>query len=207
MNSVGQTCKTADDKDGGNTMKEMSACWSCSVLIEHGAPVCPLCAADQTNKPQDIDKESATRTLPAVFRELGLVMLVLAAGIAGIALILMHNLSAGSPNPTEQSAEVAANSLRDIREALSSAALSENAYPLRLESLGVRVAQPSEDALVAGYHLRYTQRTLPGGAAGFVIQAIPEKPDRLNLYIDESGIVRATSENRPASVQDAAWWQ
>ena len=188
-------------------VENVPACWSCLALIESGDTVCPLCGADQTKKEQNLNQNSAPKTLPEILREWAMVLLVLAAGIAGMVLILMYNFSARRLTPAEQNAEIAANSLRNVREALSYAALSGNAYPIRLDSLGARVAQPLEHALTAGYRLQYSHRVLPGGGDGFVIQAIPEKADHLNLYIDETGIVRATAESHAASAQDAPWWR
>jgi hypothetical protein len=163
--------------------------------------VCPLCGADQT-RPVEITNSPQPRTLTSFLHGWGAVIAIILVGVGGMAGIFWLNLGEPSTSPALQAAGTAAKSLRDVREALSSYALSEDAYPATLESLGDRASLPMQAALSAGYKLQYSPQPSQGVYRGFVILARPEKSDYVNLYIDESGVIRATPENHPATVQD-----
>jgi hypothetical protein len=81
---------------------------------------------------------------------------------------------------------------------------SGDTYPPTLESVGERVMQPVRAAQAAGYEIVYIPqpRRSDGSIRGFVLLARMEKAGWRNFYIDESGVLRATEENRQANVQD-----
>jgi hypothetical protein len=175
-------------------------------MIEQEAQVCPLCGADQTKPVKFVDANlPQPPTAKSVAREWGLAIVVLAAFAGGIAGILLHNLGWQSTTPAAEAAEIAAKSLRDIREALSTYALfAKDEYPATLDALGGVTSAPKEAALNAEYKLVYSLQppSNDGAHRSFVLLARPEKNNYLNLYIDESGMVRATTENRPATGED-----
>ncbi|HYL86417.1 MAG TPA: hypothetical protein VE263_19490 [Candidatus Angelobacter sp.] len=130
---------------------------------------------------------------------------VVIAAIAVIFGIYWHNFGEPSISPAAQAATATAKSLRDIREALSTYALSaKDSYPAALNSLGNRINLPMQAARAAGYRLEYTPKasTGEGLVRGFVIVARPEKDTYPNLFIDETGVVRVTQENRAATTKD-----
>jgi hypothetical protein len=70
--------------------------------------------------------------------------------------------------------------------------------------MGDRVGMPIRAAQAAGYEIVYIPqpRNSDGTVPGFVILGRPAKPGLRNYYIDESGVLRATEEDRPATAQD-----
>ena len=184
----------------------MSSCWSCTVLIEQGAKVCPFCGADQAKPVEFVNPHiPQPQTLRSSLHDWGPAIMVIVAAAGIISGILWHNFVEPSISPASQAAGIAAQSLQDLRAALSAYALSANdSYPAALISLGDRMNLPMQAALSAGYRLEYTPKSTSGASAarGFVILARPEKSDYPHLCIDESGVVRATQENRQATVQD-----
>jgi hypothetical protein len=138
-----------------------------------------------------------------------LVAIVIAVFILSFGGILWHNFGPIPISPASQAAGVAAKSLRELRDALSTYVLAtKGAYPATLNSLGDRARLPEQTALAAGYRLEYIPKSSRGEAVShaFVILARPEQSGFLNLRIDESGVVRATDENRPATAWDPAYW-
>jgi len=108
-----------------------------------------------------------------------------------------------SPAKAEAKATTA---LLNIRLALSQYALSKSdKYPSTLEPLDAQVAVPLQDAKVGGYSIVYTP--LPsesdGMIRGFALLAQPEKKNYRSFYIDQSGVLRATKESRPARIDDS----
>jgi RNA polymerase subunit RPABC4/transcription elongation factor Spt4 len=188
---------------------KMPSCWSCTVLIEQGATVCPFCGADQTRPVQIVDPQTPQSLSGASFlREWGIVIIIIVVAVASLSGIYWHNFGEPSVSQAAQAERAAAKSLRDLREILSVYALSaKDAYPTTLNSLGDRVSSPMQTALSMGYRLEYSPKPSSNYAAprGFVILARPEKSNYANLCVDESGVVHATQENRPATVQDPSF--
>lgn len=165
--------------------------------------MCPICGADQAHPIQIADPNSPQPlTLPSFIQEWSILILLLVADVGGMAGILWHNFGRFGTSPAMGAAEVGAKSLRDVREALSDYALSASAYPPTLDSLGGRMTLPLQTLRNSGYKLEYTPKASGGAYRGFTILARPERSDYLNLYVDESGVVRATPENRAAAERD-----
>jgi hypothetical protein len=187
----------------------MPSCWSCLVMLEQGAKVCPLCGADQTRPVQIVNPHSPPPvTAKGLFQEWKIVIVVIVVFAASMGGMLWHNFGEVSIGPAAQAAGVTAKSLRELREALSAYVISKKVtYPATLNPLGERASLPLQAAMTAGYRLEYSAKTSPGEAdsRGFVILARPEKSGFLNLRIDESGVVRATEDNRPATSQDSPY--
>jgi hypothetical protein len=134
-----------------------------------------------------------------------IVIAIIVVFIGSLGGILWHYFGEVRISPASQAARVTAKSLRELREALSTYALSmKDTYPAALNAVGDRASLPLQDALIAGYRLEYIPKSSSSEAAsrGFVILARPEKNGFLSLRIDQSGVVRATEENRPATVWD-----
>jgi hypothetical protein len=108
-------------------------------------------------------------------------------------------------NLREQEETTASKALHEIRTALSQYALtSGDQYPAALGTLGDRVAQPLQEARNESYEVIYTPKLSEKNAAitGFELWANPGKTNLRSFYIDESGALRATRENRPANSED-----
>jgi hypothetical protein len=172
--------------------------------------VCPLCGADQTSPVNFVDPAFQPLVSPTrVVQKWKLVIIVIVVLVGSLGGMLWHYFGEVSISPASQAAGVTAKSLRELREALSSYALiTKDRYPTTLNALGDRASSPLQTALIAGYKLEYIPKSSPSEAVsrGFVILARPETTGFLNLRIDESGVVRATEENRPATVWDPTYW-
>jgi hypothetical protein len=188
----------------------MYSCWSCLIILEQGARVCPLCGADQTRPVNFVDPALQPLVSPTrVIQQWKLVIVVIVVFVGSLGGILWHYFGAVSISPASQAAGVTAKSLRELREELSSYALiTKDTYPTTLNALGDRASLPLQTALIAGYKLEYIPKSSPSEVVsrGFVILARPDTAGFLNLRIDESGVVRATDENRPATIWDPAYW-
>jgi hypothetical protein len=184
----------------------MASCWSCLVIIEQGATVCPICGADQTRPVKLADPHLPSPvTATRLFQEWRIVIVVIAVFVLGMGGMLWHYFGEVSTSPALQAAGVAAKSLRDLREALSAYVIStKDMYPPNLNALGSRASAPLQAAQIMGYRLEYTPRASSSETIfrGFVILARSERSGFLSLRIDESGVVRATEENRAATAQD-----
>jgi len=181
----------------------MNSCWSCLVVVENGAKVCPLCGADQTPVPPISDGEAAIQLgSTSVIPRWSIPVLAILCFLGAAAWYITRTNDDDSPAKTEAAAT---NDLLNIRLALSQYAISKGGkYPSTLESLGAQAAVAVQDTKVDGYSMVYTP--LPsesdGVIRGFALLAHPEKEKYRNFYIDQSGVLRATEESRSARIDD-----
>ena len=185
---------------------KVTSCWACLVVLEPGVKLCPLCGADQSRPVAIVNPDApppvTTKSFLQHWGSVIVTMLLFAGSVTGI---VWHYFGGLHTSPAAQAAEVAAKSLRDVRVELSAYSLfAKDEYPSTLDTLGGLASQSEQNALSAGYKLSYKPQPSSGGGAfrGFVLLARPENSLYLNLYDDESGVVRATVENRPATSQD-----
>jgi hypothetical protein len=179
----------------------MPSCWSCLVILEQDAQVCPTCGADQLH-PTPYTNPGVPQ--PRTLRDLCLAIGIIVAGVGIMTGMLWHNFGSQGVTPALEAAGTAAKSMRELREALSEYALSaKDVYPSSLEVLGDRATESIRAARDAGYDLQYIadRPSSDGAVHSFFILAQPQKSGYLNLYIDDSGVVRATQE-RAATAQD-----
>lgn len=192
------TCRSPE----GICSSEMSSCWSCLVILEQGAQVCPICGADQT---RPVPYTNPDLPQPHTLRDWGVAISIIVVAIGIMAGIFWQNFGTQSVSPDVEAATTAVRSLRNLREALSSYALSaKDTYPASLEALGDRASPPIQAAQSAGYDLQYNagRPSSDGAVHSFVILAQPKNGDYPRLYIDDSGIVRATREHHAATAED-----
>jgi hypothetical protein len=108
-------------------------------------------------------------------------------------------------DPTAQAEARAAESLREIRGALTDFASAQGGvYPQRFEDVGERVRLAAQLAQSVNYQIQYTPG--PVDAAGsirtFSLQGRAGNYGFRNFYLDDTGILRATRESRPATSED-----
>jgi hypothetical protein len=184
----------------------MNSCWSCLVVLEQGAQICPLCGADQAH-PIELSTSDPTEpvSLRSPVRDWRIALGIVIASIAIMAGIYWSAFGARSISPDMQAAQVTAKSLRSIREELSAYALfAKDTYPSSLDNLMEHATLPTQAAMSAGYKLQYDPK-LPandGAFRGYVIVARPQKNGYPNLYIDETGVVRVSAGNQTATRLD-----
>lgn len=124
----------------------MSSCWSCLVVLEQGAKVCPMCGADQT---RPVPYTNPDVPQPRTLRDWSMAISIIVVATGIMAGILWQNLGTQSVGPDVEAAGIAAKSMRDLREALSDYALSaKDTYPSSLQALGDRTSQPDRKSVV-----------------------------------------------------------
>jgi hypothetical protein len=181
----------------------MNSCWSCLVVIENGAKVCPLCGADQTPPPANLVGEapvldSSKRTVLGWSASVVAILCVLGAAV----WFTTQTNDDDSPTKAEAAATTA---LVNIRLALSQYAISKgDKYPSTLGPLDAQATVPEQDARMKGYAMVYTplRSESDGMIRGFALLAQPEKENCRNFYIDQTGVLRATQERRHARIDD-----
>ena len=184
-------------------VEQMNSCWSCLVLLERNAVVCPICGADQTLPEVRVVLEPEKPRYTAFFVLRCATVTILVGCIVGA--LLWYSLREPGVDSPEQAEAIASKTLFDLRSDLLDYAIkSRDKYPSTLESLGGRTEMLVEAARNAGYQLEYApqQSGTDGAIRGFILLARTEKANCRNFYIDQSSQVRATSENRPANLQD-----
>ena len=176
----------------------MYTCRECERPINQASEICPYCGADLTQAAQP-EAPSPPRSLKSILTRWGVIVFSLSIALwTFVHYVLPHN-------PAARAEAQAAGALREVGAALSAyAATQGGSYPVQLEALGERVRGPAQSALSGGYRLEYTPG--PAGSGGsvrtFVLLARPGNFGYRNFYLDQSGVVHATSENRPAIDQD-----
>jgi type II secretory pathway pseudopilin PulG len=165
--------------------------------------LCPFCGANQAPLPEIVISElEKSRNLTSVFLRWIMVTVAVACSLAGL---LWFARREHVKNLEEQEETTASKALHEIRTALSQYALtSGDQYPSSLGTLGDRAAQPLQETRKENYEVTYTPKSSKkdGSITGFELWANPGKPNLRSFFIDESGVLRATRENRPANSED-----
>jgi hypothetical protein len=182
----------------------MFTCRECERELNQATEVCPYCGAELTGEESPSEAAPKKKKWPAMIIRYG----ILLAAIWGFLWYVLPERR-GS-----EAAEIAEErAIRAMRVAGASLAAYADAqggnFPPSLEALpgesGERVRQAAQAALAEGYDLEYTLR--PPDSSGthrqFILLARPRNWSYRNFYLDETGILRATRENRSASAQDA----
>ncbi|HTS13926.1 MAG TPA: hypothetical protein VMH00_17530 [Candidatus Limnocylindrales bacterium] len=175
------------------------SCRECEQPINQATEVCPYCGADLTQSPPASDdappprKKSPARVAILLF----IVLLTLAA----IAWFAFPWRLAGSKSEFESHAQAA---LAALQQSLAGYQSTEGTFPSSLESLGTQARAAFDQAQAGRYTLQYTPGDpQPDGAIKtYSLTARAGNYGYLNFFIDETGIIRATRENRPATASD-----
>jgi hypothetical protein len=98
----------------------------------------------------------------------------------------------------------ARETLATLQEALESYQVSNGSYPRSLEVLGDRARQAAQSAESVHYTLQYTfgNPDVDARIKSYSLVARARSSGFLNFYTDQTGIFRATLEDRAATVQD-----
>ena len=178
----------------------MYVCRNCAQPINSASEVCPYCGADQNEAepgaaPQFAKKRSATKLAVGI----GIVVL----GIWGIIWFALP-LRFENPRPTAEKAALI--SLRVLQKELGVYQNGAGSFPDSLETLGQPATSAAQEAMSGGYSLRYTPGQLDsdGNAHAYALVALPRNYGYRSFYTDQTGVIRATRDNRPATPQDAA---
>jgi hypothetical protein len=176
----------------------MYTCHACEQVINQASEVCPYCGTDLTAPIGDASAAPAKK--PKLLKVIFLWGVVLAS-LWAIAWFALPWRMAGSKPVAELRAREA---LAAIQESLAAYQSSEGGYPGSLEPLGDRARQAAQSAQSARYTLQYTPGSpgVAGRIESYTLVARAGNFGYLNFYVDQSGVARATSEDRPATAQD-----
>jgi type II secretory pathway pseudopilin PulG len=181
----------------------MYSCPECERSINQASDVCPYCGADQKALAdaesllagKAIQKKSAKRIM--------FVCTILLAILWATAWFAVPWKMSGSKVDAESRAR---DAMVSVQQAINAYQASEGSYPSSLDSLGEAVRTAAQAAQSSRYSLQYTQGRpdAEGRVASYTLTARPGNFGYLSYYTDESGIFRATREDRAATVQDPA---
>jgi hypothetical protein len=98
----------------------------------------------------------------------------------------------------------AREALAALQKGLAAYEASEGSYPRALEALGDRARQAEQSAQSVHYTLQYTAGSsdVEGRIKSYTLVARAGNLRFLNFYTDQTGVFRATLEDRPATAQD-----
>jgi type II secretory pathway pseudopilin PulG len=177
-------------------------CPECEQAINQASAVCPYCGSDVTNAPDGSEFANVglqnKKIKPSRIVILLGVLLAILAGTAWFAL-------PWKISSTKLEAEGRARqALAAIQQTLAGYQNSEDGFPSSLESLGDRVRFEAERAQAVHYTIQYTagKGDASGHLKSYTLTARAGNFGYMNFYTDESGVLRGTSENRAATVQD-----
>jgi type II secretory pathway pseudopilin PulG len=182
----------------------MYSCPECEQSINQATEICPYCGADQKAL-ADTELLLAGKTpKPAKtnYKRVAIVCGILLATLWAIAwwFAVPWKLS-GSKTEAEARAR---ESLAAIQQAINAYQQSEGSAPPSLETLGDTVRKAAQSAQLVHYTLQYAPgKPDPSGrVTAYTLTARAGNFGYRSFYTDESSIVRATTEDRAATVQD-----
>ncbi len=183
----------------------MYTCRECENEINQATELCPHCGADLTESIPGIEEPESKPRASEILLRWGALLGVL---LAAIWSFLWFVVPERQGNPTAQAEARAAESLREARAALVDYASAQGgAYPRQFETLGQRVRTAAQLAQSVNYQIQYTPGPVDanGTIRTFALQARAGNYGFRSFYLDDTGLLRATRENRAATAQDSLY--
>ncbi len=180
----------------------MYICRECENEINQGTEICPHCGADLT---APIPGEDAPPPKPSIRRILIRWGVLLGVLLGAIWSFLWFVVPERQGDPTAQAESRTVEALREIQSALGNYASAQNAgYPRQLDALGEPARMAAQLAQSVNYQIQYTPGPVEadGLIHTYVLQARAGNYGFRSFYTDDSGVMRATRENRAATGQD-----
>jgi len=180
----------------------MYTCHECERPINQASEVCPYCGADLTSEPVESTQPDSQPTFTKVLLRWSFVLLPILTGLWSFLWFMLPEQRGDMAERAERSAREAMAELR--LELENYAAARGGRYPQSLEELGERARGPARKAMSEGYQLKYAPGSpnADGALLTFVLQARPGNYGYASFFMDETGVLRATRENRGATSQD-----
>ena len=182
----------------------MYSCPECEQSINQASDVCPYCGADQKALADTASLLAGKTPKPAKtnYKRVAVVCGILLATVWAIAWFAVPWKLSGSKTEAEARAR---ESLATIQQAINAYQQSEGSVPPSLETLGDTVRKAAQSAQLVHYSLQYTPgKPDPSGRiTAYTLTARAGNFGYRSFYTDESATVRATTEDRAATVQDA----
>ncbi len=176
----------------------MYVCPSCERPINQATEICPYCETDLISLRETLEAEPPKKANPiAMLARWGVLLIAVWAFL----WLIMPERAVDQRLQAEQ---VTVEALQQVQSALSGYLAAQGSFPDSLEALGDRVRIAAQQAQGQGYRLVYT----PGHAApdgrtlSYTLEARAGNYGYRSFYTDESGVLRATREQRPANALD-----
>jgi hypothetical protein len=176
----------------------MYLCPHCQRPINSASAICPYCGADQTEPDSGLPQQHAKpRSAPKL-------IFALVLAVAGIWAIIWFALPLRFENPRPAAESAALDAIRSIQHQLETYENGAGYFPASLEALGEPARAVAQNAVASGYSLRYAPEQLDpnGNARAYTLVAVPRNYGYESFYLDQSGVLRVTRDNRPATIQD-----
>ena len=179
----------------------MYTCRECERPINQSTEVCPYCGADLTEDAQQAAAAPKRKNIVSVLLRWGVLVLAMWA-------FLWYVLPERG-DPAARAEMRAFDLLQEAQLALAACAVAQNgSYPPSLETLpretrgAVQLA--AQQALAEGYRIEYVPG-MPndvGRITSFALHVRAGRHGYRNFFTDQSGVPRATRENRAATASD-----
>ena len=183
----------------------MYTCRECENEINQATELCPHCGADLTAPIPGADAPAPKPGLRKILIRWGILLGVLLGAIWSFLWFIVPERQG---NPTVQAEARAVESLREVRTALGEYASAQNGgYPRQFEELGGQTRTAAQLAQSVSYQIQYAPGPVEadGSIHTYVLQARAGNYGFRSFYTDDSGVIRATRENRPATAQDSPY--
>ena len=180
----------------------MVTCRECESEINQATEICPHCGADLTRFADESSAPTKKPTLGRILLRWGMLLGVL---LAALWSFLWFVVTPRTGNITAEAEGNAMAAIHDVYTQLRSYAEARGgAYPSDLEQLGPQVRQAAQLAQSDGYQLEYTPgpAEADGAIHNYSLEARAGNYGYRSFYVDISGVVRATKENRDATSAD-----
>lgn len=175
----------------------MFTCPQCEQTINPASEVCPYCGADLVPEPATARRNKQRK---------GLIWTLVGAAVFIGAVWAMVWLVLPKPDvPGHAEAETAAiNALQQVVGIVAAYETRQGTFPNTIQEVGGQASSVYSAAHAEGYSLTY----LPGPARSdgnihsFVVLARPEYYGYRSFYVDQTGVIRSTQQNREATGRD-----
>lgn len=186
----------------------MYTCRECDREINQATELCPYCGADLTvpTAAESAADGSGHRHKPRLAAALARWGFLLGAMLLFVWFILLlpGPVPHSGRDAGRQAEARALEALGEVQAVLANyAAVRGGAFPPNLESLGEPVRRPAQQAQSEGYRLGYQpEADADGVVRRYALLARAGHYGYRNFYTDQTGIIRATRENRSATAHD-----
>jgi len=179
----------------------MYTCRECERPINQASEICPYCGAEVTAEATEPSESVSKPTLTRVLLRWSLVLLPILAGLWSFLWFILPEQRGDVVERAEKNARAA---MMELRLELEKYAAARGSYPQSLEELGEGARGPARQAMSEGYQLRYAPGSpnADGALLTFILVARPGNYGYSSFFMDETGVLRVTRENRGATSQD-----
>jgi len=177
----------------------MYICPNCETEINTSTEICPHCGSDLVAQTEP----TPPKPLRVILMRWAIFLGIIAAGLWGFLWFVMP---AQHGDTTAQAESRAITSLGNLHETLAAYAAAQpgGSFPDSLEPLGDKARAAAQLAQSAGYEISYSPApAAPDGAVhNYTLQARAGNFSYRNFFMDESGRIHATHEDRAATARD-----